>query len=204
MAVALFSSLIERLARGGALFHYLRRPAYFGTTRHIRDALALAPGDRLLEVGCGTGMCATLSTGPYVGIDTAVDHLAFAQRRLRHSGRHFVAMSATAPALRPASFDAGLIVNVVHHLDDAAVGAMLRVVREIVRGPLVVVDLAPEVSNRLEQLFIDHDRGEHLRSRAALRQVLAQHYSIDFEETFHNTMHTAPQVLFRLRPLAAG
>jgi SAM-dependent methyltransferase len=181
-------------------FHWARVPAYFGTLPRIRAALDPQPAERVLEVGCGTGMCTRVAPGPYVGIDTSLAYLRFAGRRARGGRASFAAMSADALAFRPDAFDKALIVNVLHHLPDAVVGTLLSDLRRLVRGPVVIVELAPELANPLEHFFIRHDRGEHIRRRAALAALVSRHYRVVDEELFHNAMRTAPQILLRLLP----
>ena len=56
------------------------------------DALDLAPGDRVLDVGCGTGLSfsrlvrAIGPTGQLVGVDASADMLRVAARRVRRQG----------------------------------------------------------------------------------------------------------------------
>jgi len=154
----------------------------------------------IVDAGCGTGLCAPLARGLYLGVDTALVSLTFAQRRFGDAQRHFALMSAGAMAVAPASFDKCAVVNVAHHLDADALDTLLTDVQRAVRGPVVLVDPAPDVGNALELAILRHDRGEYVRPRAALRALLTRRYDIEHEETFHNHLHILPQVLFRLRP----
>jgi ubiquinone/menaquinone biosynthesis C-methylase UbiE len=195
--------LLHRLlaVRGGIVFHLLRTPMYLGTLSRVQAALDLQPGERLLDVGCGTGICASLTAGSYVGVDTAVDYLVFARGRHRASTHAFAAMSATALALASASFDKALVLNLVHHLDADAIAALLASLHRVVRGPVVVVDAALEAANTVERLLLDHDRGDHVRSTAELRAILAgTAYDVESVDVFHNALHLVPQSLFRLSP----
>ena len=195
--------VLKRLleTRRGIVFHLLRTPVYFGTLSRIRTALDLRPGERLLDVGCGTGICASLTAGSYLGVDTAVDYLAFARARYGDGAHAFAAMRATDMALADASFDKALVLNLVHHLDAESIIALLAALRRVVRGPVVVVDAALEVANPVERLLLDHDRGEHVRSTNELRAILdATEYDVESVDVFHNALHLIPQSLFRLRP----
>ena len=189
---------LQRVIQDRRLFHYTRPLMYWGTLPRVRAALALTSRERLLDVGCGTGVFAPLAHGAYVGIDTSLESLRFAHAQANGAARQFVAMRGDALGLRPRSFDKALIVNVAHHLDDAELDTLLGAVGDVVDGPVVLVDLAPDVANPVERLLIRYDNGEHMRARAALRTLVARRFAIEHEETFHNTLRIVPQVLFRL------
>jgi ubiquinone/menaquinone biosynthesis C-methylase UbiE len=90
--------------------------------RALRDRavrlLAAAPGQRVLDVGCGTGLClSALSrelgpTGSVVGIDPSGASLDRARRRARRLGCDFTAIVADAAThpFAPASFDGAIAV----------------------------------------------------------------------------------------------
>ena len=194
------AGFIEAIFARPALFYYLRRPIYWGAFRRLRAALALANGDRLLDVGCGTGMCARLTTGRYVGVDSAMAYLRFAHAHWSSHTHSFVAMDAFQCGFGPDTFDKAILINMVHHLDDATVDALFAQLRAIVRTRLVVMDAALDIAQPLERLVLRYDRGDYIRGGADLRRLLSRHFEVDHEESFHNTLHIVPQVIFSLRP----
>ena len=79
------------------------------------DAAALQPGDRLLDVACGSGLPALIAgervtpSGRVVAIDLAPDMLAVARRRAAHAGLdhvEFIEMDAERLGFGDESFDA--------------------------------------------------------------------------------------------------
>jgi ubiquinone/menaquinone biosynthesis C-methylase UbiE len=69
-----------------------RTAPYAGWRRRIVDALPLARGDTVLDVGCGTGLCVPMlaervgPTGAVVGVDESAQMLELARRRTNDDG----------------------------------------------------------------------------------------------------------------------
>jgi arsenite methyltransferase len=115
--------------------------------RLVRDALAAAPGERILDVGCGPGFyVAELveevgSDGSIVGVDSSPDMLALARRRCEgHPNVEFREGDATSPPVEDAAFDGAVCVQVLEYVPDASVAlaAMTRALRP--GGRIVVWD----------------------------------------------------------------
>lgn len=84
------------------------------------DVLAVEPGDRILEVGCGRGVavemiCGRLGEGRIIGIDRSAVAVAAAESRNRDflgSGKARLLTAALADAALDESFDKVFAVNV--------------------------------------------------------------------------------------------
>jgi ubiquinone/menaquinone biosynthesis C-methylase UbiE/DNA-binding transcriptional ArsR family regulator len=125
----------------------------------INAAMGQAPMRALLDLGTGTGRMLELF-GPIIdrglGLDLSLDMLAFARARLDRAGlRHCSVRQGDIYdlALANDAFDAVIIHQVLHFLDDGA-----RAIREAARvlrpaGSLLVVDFAP---HQLEFLRDEH------------------------------------------------
>lgn len=146
------AALSEMVRRGRA-----RRDEVRG---RVLDAVAWRGDERVLDVGCGSGMllngaAARLTTGQAVGIDIWADHagggdLKLLLKHARDEGVvdriRFEEVDARRMPYEDASFDVVLSSWALHHIShgredfDAAVGEMLRVLRP--GGTIVVVDIA--------------------------------------------------------------
>ena len=94
--------------------------------RHfVRSALSAAPGERVLDVGCGPGFyCAELAEdvgteGSVVGVDASPQMLALAARRCKGLGNvAFHQTEASSLRVEDASFDAAICVQVLEYVPD--------------------------------------------------------------------------------------
>jgi demethylmenaquinone methyltransferase/2-methoxy-6-polyprenyl-1,4-benzoquinol methylase len=130
--------------RVAARYDLLNDLLSFGLDRRWRRAAATAverrPGDRVLDLGCGTGKLGELLAANcrVVGVDVSSEMLRLAARD-RHGGAGFVQASAFRLPFRPATFDGCVSGFVLRNLDDlpAAFAEMARVLRPGARVALV-------------------------------------------------------------------
>jgi len=107
--------------------------ARFDSERHpekIVEALALRPGDRVADIGAGSGLLtihlarAVSPNGRVVATDIDGTVLDLLSQRLDAAGLGSVVdrrvVSADAPGLEPASYDAILLAEVDHYFSDPA------------------------------------------------------------------------------------
>ncbi|HEX8205992.1 MAG TPA: methyltransferase domain-containing protein [Solirubrobacteraceae bacterium] len=116
--------------------------------RLVREAIAARPGERVLDVGCGTGFyVAELledvgPDGAVTGVDPSAPMLTVARERCAGAPNvTFAEGAATALPVEDASFDAAVSVQVLEYVED--VDAALRELRRVLRpgGRLVVWDV---------------------------------------------------------------
>jgi ubiquinone/menaquinone biosynthesis C-methylase UbiE len=116
--------------------------------RLVRAALAAAPGDRVLDVGCGPGFyCAELAEevgldGSIVGLDASTQMLSLAERRCEdYENVALHQADATTLPVADASFDAAVCVQVLEYVADVA--AVLAELYRVLRpgGRVVVWDV---------------------------------------------------------------
>jgi demethylmenaquinone methyltransferase / 2-methoxy-6-polyprenyl-1,4-benzoquinol methylase len=117
-------------------------------------ALAAHPGDRVLDLGCGTGKLGALvgARCPVVGVDVSREMLALARRNSDGNVR-FVQGSAFALPFRDGAFDRALSGFVLRNLQDlnAAFGELARVLRT--EGAISLIDITEPSHPLFRKLF---------------------------------------------------
>ncbi|MGH9039184.1 MAG: methyltransferase domain-containing protein [Acidimicrobiia bacterium] len=190
--------------------------------RVVLEALALEPGERVIDIGTGPGFVALEMagvvgpTGAVLAIDTAEGMLALAARRL--ADRPWVVVQtgdATKLPAEDATFDAAVSVQVYEFIADVAVpvGEMARVLCPGGRGVIMSTDWTSIAWNaadearrdRILAAFTEHCPHQDLPRRlapvirAAGLELTGQRvfpmFNLDFDANRHS---------YHLAPLIAG
>jgi 2-polyprenyl-3-methyl-5-hydroxy-6-metoxy-1,4-benzoquinol methylase len=145
-----------------SLFHHVRGLCNGNYYVPVREILRIRPGDRILDVGCGTGEGSVMA-GPgveYVGIDTDSGYIDYATRMY---GRAGVTFQHADVHRVDASFTKAVVMCTLHHLSDDEVRKLGDRLREIVAGDVAVADPDPVESGRIQRMVLRRDRGRYVR-----------------------------------------
>jgi SAM-dependent methyltransferase len=184
-------SALDRVSQAPRLWNILRwivEAGFVGERRVI--ARELAPWRdvgqrRFLDFGCGTGEFARdFPAAHYVGMDLSKTYLRFAAQA---RGGSYLAASGDALALADTSFDAALVLGVLHHLPDTIAAAAMAELQRVLRPgatALVIEDVPPPTLwNIPGHLMHAIDRGGHIRDDAAYRALFGPGFTV--EKRFH-------------------
>jgi SAM-dependent methyltransferase len=140
----------------------------------MRDWGILAGGPTVLDIGCGIGQYAAITSEAYLGVDLNPRYIEYATRRHRRQQQvAFRAADANDLRREPGRFDLVLMVDFLHHLPTERCAALLETAAELSRRYVVSFEPVAEQRNPLGQWIIDHDRGDHMRSNDALAELFA-------------------------------
>lgn len=177
--------LLDQLSRTPRLWNGLRwlvEAGFQGEHRVIAQELAPFRDDqrRFLDFGCGTGeFAADFPSGRYVGMDLTLPYVQFAGAARPGS---YSVMDGSALGLVAASFDAALVLGVLHHLPDTLVRASIGELHRVLKpgGTLLVMEDVPPptIWNLPGHLMHWLDRGDHIRSDADYRALFAPHFAV--------------------------
>jgi ubiquinone/menaquinone biosynthesis C-methylase UbiE len=161
------------------------------TRRLIREGLNLMPGERLLDVCCGTGEFADIALGPYLGIDINDKYIEYAGQEYGagkgHPEREFLAEDITGTSFltRGLTFPKSMIINSMHHLSDEQNSAVLAAVAQVTTERFVVVDMDPNPSNPLSKFLVRQDRGEYVRPLKEQVALVEPYFKVEDYFTYY-------------------
>lgn len=153
----------------------------------VEDVLRVGPGERIIDIGCGTADIlddlVSVTDVDYVGFDHSAKYIEDARKRFGDRGR-FVASAA-------ADFDTGrdgdgntsgvsdrtlaIMVGVLHHLDDDEVCGALQLARRALGpcGRFVSIDPTfADGQHRLARFLASRDRGQHVRTPEQIMELV--------------------------------
>jgi SAM-dependent methyltransferase len=147
--------------------------------RLVRDVIRPAPGQRILDVGCGTAaILKFLPDVEYSGIDLSPEYIA--KCRQRFPDRVFlVGRADELPCEWEGSVDRLLALGVLHHLNEAQVSVLLASALRLLApaGRFIAVD--PTFVARqhpVARFLVRSDRGLNVRAPHELLALARRHF----------------------------
>jgi len=142
----------------------------------VRDHLRPLPGQRLLDIGCGTArILAHLPPSiAYVGVDLSERYIFAARREFGTRGTFECIDVGRADPAEFRDFDLALAFGLLHHLDDDEVRNMLTIARNAIAddGKLVTMDGCFDAhQSALARFTISRDRGRNVRTASAYAEL---------------------------------
>jgi SAM-dependent methyltransferase len=189
--MGLFQTLVERVSDNPRLFIFCRRILendFRAIHAVIRRHLAVGPGRRTLDLGCGPGAFARLfAGGDYVGVDLNPRYIEHARR---HCPGTFLAGDARQVDLPAGRFDQVLIFGLLHHLPDQAVRDVVREAFRLLApgGRVLAIEDIPSISrlNLVGRLVHAAENGEHIRPTEDYRRLYSEQADLVEEETLRS------------------
>ena len=164
---------------------------YSVVRREFADILDVN-GRTIIDIGCSTGACAAavinMTTNRYTGID--IDPAYIATARARYPDGNFMAMDARRMGFQDNSFDVGMLIGVLHHMDDQLIHDCLRELWRVIKtdGKVLVAEPVFTPGRWFSNLLLELDRGRFIRSPSSYRELFIAYRVVRerfFEFSFH-------------------
>ena len=165
--------------------------------RRMVDTLMQPPtAGRILDLGCGAGdiLHVLPPACDYIGIDANPRHIEAARSTHGSRGRFVCGDFTVAPTLREGGEDLVIMLGLIHHLDDAAAVAALRLAYDLLApdGRLFAIDPCRSPNQHLIARFlINRDSGQAVRDEPGYRR-LAEAALPNFETVVRHDLIRVP------------
>jgi ubiquinone/menaquinone biosynthesis C-methylase UbiE len=180
VAIPFVYDLVQKLVGGGAIREWIREPL-----------AAMEPGQKILDVGAGTGLNREVcpKNCKYICLD--LDPVKLRAFQERYPDDSAVQADATSIPLEDNSVDAVLCTLVTHHLPKEVVPKFVAESHRVLKpsGRLIFVDAFWEPRNRVGQLLWRFDRGSYPHTRDELLTDISQKLRIvhqDHQRKLHD------------------
>lgn len=193
-------TFIKRLSQNPRIFIFLRRileDNFKGEKKVLAEHFICTSEERVLDVGCGTGEFSVFfNPKMYTGIDIDKKYIDYARENYKGT---FLVGDATNLPFVDGDFQKIFIVGMLHHLDDAVCGRVLKEIKRVlaINGTLLVMEDVNRHENNFFMCLLHRlDNGDFIRDLKGYEKILKNVFLI--EKTFDMQSGLCPYQVFIL------
>jgi len=176
----MLKKFINFLAQKPTLLNFSRRfleGNHQGELKVMVRELPERQKERVLDLGCGTGVFSPFFGPGYLGVDISPRYVAFAEKS--YPNRQFQVMDAGRLAITDGTIDSIWVNGVFHHLDDKASRTVLKEMRRVLKSSGRAVILENVLNGSWQSKIIaELDLGEHVRWPSQYRQLWQEYFIV--------------------------
>ncbi len=187
--------------RQRGLFSLLKYAPIYDTVQRImnandvrekfaRDFICAAPGDKVLDIGCGPAhLLAHMPRVDYIGWEPNSKYIEQARKDYGERGTFNVGYFGAEEASQLKNIDIAVISAVLHHMSDSEAQELFRLLRKVLspNGRIVTLDnVFVADQNPIARFLISMDRGRHVRSPDGYLALARSH----FDKVSGTTVHS--------------
>ena len=177
--------IIANLLDSPRFFNFIQLLLEGDYAQFIAEELQAKEGEKILDVGCGTGYFSRIIKGRYWGVDINPHFIKYAANRYGGKNKCFVRANAFSAPFAEKFFNKSMVINVIHHLDEKQVKELLIKLVKLTRDSILLVDMVPPPENRfLSHLLLKLDRGNYIRDLNDQLRIIGDILPIKKSKTF--------------------
>lgn len=151
------------------------------TKKFVRDNLIRYRAKTILDVGCGTGdfVEAVPKECKYLGIDFNKQFISYAGKIYGRKNAKFLFQDVTDKNFyQKKSFDAVLLISMLHHLSDKELEEILPIVKRITKKIVIIADIIPDPSGILRKTMVKIDQGRFVRTKEEKIKIVGKYFNV--------------------------
>lgn len=145
-----------------------------------QDFIQARPGDRILDVGCGTAdILSVMPSVDYTGFDISKSYIGKARRRWGERGQFHAQLLNSEIIQNLDKFDLILATGLLHHLDDEEVHDLFVTLGKGIKstGRIVTVDgTFVDGQSSIARFIVGQDRGKSIRTPEGYTNLARSHF----------------------------
>lgn len=167
--------------------------AHRSRTTFAKKSIRIKPGDRVLDIGCGSGEMYPylIQASEYTGFDASQPYITAARKRFGNQASFHCSTVNATTLDKPSHYDLVVSYGVLHHLDDDEAEQLCKVAYAALKpgGRLLTCDgcYMPNQS-AIVRYLLSRDRGQYVRNQDGYLKISQEVFPDVLSSIHHNLL----------------